>query len=154
MMRWEHYILCSIACFRRVLIDARSCPWISRRFISCPQSPHSNFPFSGKRITPPISGESSKIAEDTWYNIGVIFDGSETGNDRIKSYINSELQSPSYSSTPPTSTFTGSQSEHIGKYPFTALDYFSDGKISNFYIYENSITSNDWTSLNTYLDNY
>tara|TARA_R110002020_G_scaffold36503_2_gene109749 strand:- start:10057 stop:13566 length:3510 start_codon:yes stop_codon:yes gene_type:complete len=84
------------------------------------------------------------LSTATWYHIVVVFDGGETGADRMNLYIDGVAETTTYASFPAT-TATFTTSSFIGSYgaavaPFT-------GKIDGTAIYDTALTSGNVTSI-------
>lgn len=77
-----------------------------------------------------------------------IFDGTQTGNsNRLVTYVNSVLQTLTFSGTIPAVTETGSSTFHVG----SASGVLLPGTVCEIGIVTRAITSGERASLNTYL---
>jgi hypothetical protein len=87
------------------------------------------------------SFNSAPLTVDTWHHLSVVFDGTQTGADRLTFYLNGVAETTTVT-TWDSSTPTFASNGFLAKYGQIALYYFS-GKISNFSIFNNALTSTE-----------
>ncbi len=92
------------------------------------------------------------VANNTtdWVHVALVFDGGETGNDRVRGYVNGALASLSYSGSFPATTDDNASDLELGRVDLST-DRFSDGCIAEVRIYTDALTlgqiKTDYTGL-------
>lgn len=88
-----------------------------------------------------ISTSDLNLANDVWYHLVVVYDGSLTASNRLKVYKNGDSVSGSITGTIATSMTSGSTSNlKIGKGDYSSYDSFN-GYIDDVRIYKKAFTS-------------
>lgn len=83
--------------------------------------------------------DNSPISVDTWYHVAMVYDNAESGNDKLKVYVNGALGSLAYSGTAPTSTPSSTELFTIASYK--AQDYF-DGEVDQVKLCHSAFSAN------------
>ena len=89
---------------------------------------------------------SSYYSAGNWFNIVFVFDGSESGTDRLKVYIDKNLVTGTWSGTPLNVLETSTSNFLIGNDGQQAAPYFT-GKIDGVSIYNYALSSSQITTL-------
>ena len=89
---------------------------------------------------------SSYYNAGNWFHIVFVFDGSESGTDRLKVYIDKNLVTGTWSGTPLNTLETSTSNFLIGNDGQQAAPYFT-GKISNVAIYNTALSASNITTL-------
>ena len=89
---------------------------------------------------------SNYYSAGNWFNIVFVFDGSESGTDRLKVYIDKNLVTGTWSGTPLNVLETSTSNFLIGNDGQQAAPYFT-GQISNVSVWNASLTSTQVTEI-------
>ena len=87
------------------------------------------------------SFNSAPLTVDTWHHLAVVFDGTQTGADRLTFYLNGVAETTTVT-TWDSSTPTFASNGFLAKYGQIALYYFS-GKIGNFSIFSDALSTTE-----------
>ncbi len=87
------------------------------------------------------SFNSAPLTVDTWHHLAVVFDGTQTGADRLTFYLNGVAETTTVT-TWVSSTPTFASNGFLAKYGQIALYYFS-GKIGNFSIFSDALSTTE-----------
>lgn len=87
----------------------------------------------------------ASLSNNTWYNVSMVFDGSQTGNEnRLKLYINGVLQTLTFVGTIPASTGNMAGAPvYFGRHTSYSPARDWAGKIDNVTIYNSALTASD-----------
>jgi hypothetical protein len=89
---------------------------------------------------------SNYYSAGNWFNIVFVFDGSESGTDRLKVYIDKNLVTGTWSGTPLNVLETSTSNFLIGNDGQLSAPYFT-GQISNTAIYNTALTATQVSTL-------
>jgi len=94
----------------------------------------------------PISGFSGVVSK--WFHLCFVYDGSESGSDKIKFYVNGSLQTiGSTAGTIPTTLPNTTSKLRLGNFSASFTTRTFEGLMSNFSLWNTSLTSTQVTEL-------
>lgn len=78
--------------------------------------------------------------DSEWHHIAQVIDGGETGNNRLRMYIDGVLKSPSYVGSMPASTSSDNLQFNLGRLGASAT-YGDDGDMAEFKVFQSSLSA-------------
>lgn len=105
---------------------------------------------AGEGVVNPFKNATALVNAGDWNMLTVVFDGTQTGNDRLKIYLNSGASNiiTNYSGTIPATLANTSDDFLIGSAPNATTT--SNSKLSNFQIWNTALTNAEVATLYNY----